>query len=210
MENLNNSSYHSEWQNNRINFMLSLYDPSFFENKTILELGSFNGYIGAYFAHNFNCKVTSVEGRMENVLHMQSTYPQITSIQSNLDTEEWNFDQYDIIINFGLFYHLENFHEQHLTNCIKNCKTMFFETVVYDSFDSEIYYVHSNGGGDQTLGSSDGNPSTSYVENIFKKNNSKFIKYTDSRLNSGSHNYSWEDLNSKVYNGFNRRFWVAE
>jgi hypothetical protein len=203
------STYHPAWQNSRIQFILDLYPPEFFKGKKILELGSFNGYLGNYFAEVLESDVTSVEGRFENYLMMKNDYPLLKVEHYNLDTSEWIFGKYDIIINFGLYYHLEKYHKQHLINCIENCQLMFFETVTYDSFEPEIFFKFESGI-DQSLTSRGGAPSTSYVENILKENNCKFSKYCDSKLNGGVHYYDWEDRNSKIANSYNRRFWVVE
>ena len=64
---MKNTEYHSDWQNNRIKFLIDTYGHSFFENKKILELGSHNGYIGNYFIEKCGANVLSVEGRKENV-----------------------------------------------------------------------------------------------------------------------------------------------
>jgi hypothetical protein len=203
------TEYHSEWQNSRIKFILDLYEPEFFKSKKILELGAYNGYIGNYFAEVLGAEVTSVEGRQQNVSRMKEDYPLLNVECCDLDTDEWNFGKHDIIINFGLFYHLEKYHEQHLINCINNSRLMFFETVIHDSYESEIFFRTENGG-DQSLTCRGGAPSTSYVENIFKKVNCKYKKYTDSKLNGGPHHYDWEDKDTRVEDQFARRFWIVE
>jgi len=200
------SNYHADWQNRRIQFMIGLYGEEFFKGKTILELGAYNGYIGNYFAEVCESKVTSVEGRQENVNFMQMTYPKIKSICSNLDTPDWEFDQYDIIINYGLCYHLQNHHEKHLTNCIKNCDFMFFESVIFDSADSEISF-NPESGNDQSLSGVGGTPSTSFIEDIFKKNKCQYTKYCDRRL---GYKYDWPDANSKDHFGYLRRLWTVD
>lgn len=203
------TQYHPEWQTNRINFILNLYDPEFFKGKKILELGSYNGYIGNYFAEVLGSDVTSVEGRSENVDMIKNDYPLLDAKCFNLDTTEWPFEKYDIIINFGLYYHLEKHHKEHLINCIKNCDLMFFETVVHDSFESEIYF-RSESGPDQSLSNIGGHPTTSYIENILKENGCIFKKYCDGKLNGGEHRYNWEDKNTKISDDHARRFWVIE
>lgn len=200
------SNYHPDWQNRRIQFMIGLYGQEFFKNKTILELGAFNGYIGNYFAEVCGSSVTSVEGRASNVNLMRSNYPLINSICSDLDTPEWDFGKFDIIINYGLVYHLQNYHKEHLTNCIKNCDFMFFETVIYDSAEPEISF-NPESGNDQSLSNVGGTPSTSFIENIFKENNSKFTKYCDRRL---GYKYDWPDADSKIHFGYHRRFWTVD
>jgi SAM-dependent methyltransferase len=201
------TTYHPDWQQNRINFILSKYPKDFFKGKRILELGAFNGYIGAYFAE-LGADVYSIEGRLENVDKIRIDYPKLNVQQADLDTAEWNFGHFDVIINFGLYYHLEKYHKEHLVNCINNCNLMFFETVIYDSFESEIFY-RLESGNDQSLGTSGGNPSTSFVENIFKESGVQFTKYTTPFLNNYQHKYDWPDSNSKHFNQFHRRFWIV-
>jgi 2-polyprenyl-3-methyl-5-hydroxy-6-metoxy-1,4-benzoquinol methylase len=202
------TNYHPDWQKNRIKFILSKYPIDFFKGKRILELGAFNGYIGAYF-ESIGANVHCVEGRQSNVDRIKNDYPNVTVECANLDTKDWSWGHYDIIINFGLYYHLENFHREHLQNCINNCDLMFFETVIHDSFDSEIFFRHEYGD-DQSLTPIGGNPSTSYVENIFKENSIKYEKFCDSALNGAPHKYDWIDTNSKIHDGHNRRFWIVQ
>jgi hypothetical protein len=128
--------------------------------------------------------------------------------QYNLDTAEWKWGHYDIIINFGLYYHLEKYHKEHLENCINNCDLMFFETVVYDSFETGIYFRYETGY-DQSLSNNGGTPSTLYVESIFNENNKNYEKFKDSSLNAYNHHYDWPDADSKIFNQWSRRFWIV-
>ena len=201
------TTYHADWQKNRINFILSKYPKEFFKGKRILEVGAYNGYIGAYF-NALGAEVHCLEGRTENVVNIMNDYPNITAEVANLDTDEWMWGKWDIIINFGLYYHLEKFHKEHLQNCISNCDLMFFETVIYDSNDSEIYF-RTEQGDDQSLTTIGGTPSTSYIENILKENSVTYKKYTDPFLNNYQHKYDWPDTGLKSFNQFHRRFWIT-
>jgi 2-polyprenyl-3-methyl-5-hydroxy-6-metoxy-1,4-benzoquinol methylase len=201
------SNYWPSWQNNRINYILKLYGNEFFEGKKILELGSFNGYIGAYF-QSLGADVHCVDGREENVINIKTDYPQLTASCKDLDSPNWDLGRYDIIINFGLYYHLEKFHKEHLINCINNCDLMFFETVIYDSVDTEIYF-RDEIGNDQSLSTIGGTPSTSFIETIFEEKNVVYEKITNPELNDGTHKYNWIEVNSKELDGFARRFWVV-
>ena len=201
------TNYHPNWQNNRINFILSKYPKEFFKGKRILELGAHNGYIGAYFS-TLGADVHCIEGRQENADNIKIDYPNVKVDCTNLDTIEWDWGNYDIIINFGLYYHLEHFHKEHLENCINNCDLMFFETVIYDSMESEIYF-RTESGNDQSLTPIGGTPTTSYVENIFNKYPIKYEKFLDSSLNENQHHYDWVDTGNKVFNQFSRRFWIV-
>ena len=201
------TTYHADWQINRINFIVSKYPKEFFKGKRILEMGAYNGYIGAYF-NALGAEVHCLEGRIENVINIKNDYPNITAEVADLDSPDWNWGHYDIIINFGLYYHLEKFHKEHLQNCINNCDLMFFESVIYDSFKPELYFRNENGD-DQSLTNKGGTPSTSYVENIFKESGKDYTKYSDLSLNNWEHKYNWPNTGFKVFNQFWRRFWIV-
>jgi len=205
--NIKESWYHPDWQVNRINFILSKYPKEFFEGKRILELGACNGYISAYFK-SIGADVFVVEGRQENVEKIKEYYPELNVEQYNLDTNEWKWGKWDIIINFGLYYHLEKFHKEHLENCINNCDLMFFETVVYDSVESGLYFRYEEGY-DQSLSNNGGTPSTLYVENIFNENNKNYEKFKDTSLNAYRHFYDWEDTGNNIFHQNQRRFWIV-
>lgn len=201
------TNYHADWQQNRIKFILSKYPKEFFKGKRILELGAYNGYIGAYFS-TLGAEVHCLEGRVENVTNIVNDYPNITAEVANLDTDEWTWGKWDIIINFGLYYHLEKFHKEHLENCIKNCDLLFFESVIYDSFKSEIYFRNEIGA-DQSLTDVGGTPSTSFVETILHENNTDYQIFRESSLNNHEHKYDWPDTGFKIFNQFHRRFWIV-
>lgn len=213
------TNYHSDWQVNRINFILSKYPNEFFRGKRILEVGAYNGYIGAYFS-SLGADVHCLEGRIENVVNIKNDYPMVTAEVANLDTPDWNWGKWDIIINFGLYYHLEKYHKEHLKNCINNCDLMFFETVVYDSNKSELFFRNENGF-DQSLSLIGGTPSRKFVEDIFCDKKSDFNIYNDSSLNGlaslgennfnkmYTHKYDWDESGNAIYNEFYRRFWIV-
>jgi hypothetical protein len=201
------SKYHSEWQKARVNYIIDKYGADFFVGKTILELGSYNGYIGACF-RELGAKVKCVEGRPENISEINKNYPDLDVECHDLDTEDWGFGHYDIIINFGLYYHLETHHEEFLNNCIQNCDLMLFETVVYDNSEP-ILFFRDEKGKDQSLSGVGGYPTTNYIEGILKTNDVNYDKIIDNKLNVGGHNYGWiEEKNNNNLIETNRRFWV--
>lgn len=208
-QNLQPSLYYSEWQNNRINFILEKYSPDFFMNKKVLELGPCNGYIGSYFQKKLGSEVLAVEGRKENIQEINQNYPDLNVIEGNLDSKDWIYGKHDVIVNFGLLYHLDKYHYEHLENCIKNCKILFLESVIFDAAEPGICY-RQEAGFDQSMSDKGGTPTTSFVENVFKNNNCKYTKFTDSKLNGEEHHYDWPDVNSYVLDPWARRFWIVE
>ena len=79
------TTYHADWQINRINFIVSKYPKEFFKGKRILEVGAYNGYIGAYF-NALGAEVHCLEGRIENVINIKNDYPNITAEVADLDS----------------------------------------------------------------------------------------------------------------------------
>jgi hypothetical protein len=195
---------HPVWQQSRIKFMKTLMPPDFWKDKTILELGAFNGVIGNSF-YEMGAIVTCVEGKREYLQFIQEL-PHLKLIHTNLDTDIWEFGKFDIIINFGLLYHIEKHHEKLLENCIENCDIMFLESVVFDKQESMIYYKEESGIG-QSLSGRAGYPTTMWIENILKKHEAKYEKHNNKGLNASLHIYDWGDGDSG-YNAYRRRFWV--
>jgi 2-polyprenyl-3-methyl-5-hydroxy-6-metoxy-1,4-benzoquinol methylase len=187
---------------------MSKYSSEFFEGKKILELGACNAFFSAYFK-SLGADVLAIEGRLENIHKINKQYPEVKTQLADLDSPDWGWGKFDIIINFGLFYHLEQFHKEHLENCLNNCNLMFFESVIYDSDEPGIYFRNEEGY-DQSLTSIGGTPSTSYIENIFKSSDRNYKIFKNKELNGEFHHYDWEDKNTKIYDQFSRRFWIIE
>lgn len=205
---IKNSWYHTNWQNARLNFILSKYPKEFFRGKRILELGACNAYFSAIFKA-LGAEVLAVEGRPDNIQKIKEYYPDVNVVLSNLDTFEWQWGKWDIIVNFGLYYHLEKYHEIHLQNCLDNCELMFFESVIYDSDKPEIYFRDETGY-DQSLSDRGGSPTTSYVENIFKNKNRNYEIFKTEQLNGDGHFYNWVDTGNNIFHQNQRRFWIVK
>jgi cyclopropane fatty-acyl-phospholipid synthase-like methyltransferase len=207
VNNIKDSWYHSDWQNARLKFILSKYSSDFFKGKRILELGACNGYFSAYF-QSIGAETLAVEGRMENIQKIKEYYPELNVKQSDLDTDDWQWGKWDMIVNFGLYYHLDKYHIKHLENCLDNSEIMLFETVVYDSNKSELYF-RDESGYDQSLTNRGGNPTTSFVEDIFKSKGKEYEIFKTNELNGNGHFYDWEDTGNNIFHQNQRRFWIV-
>lgn len=194
-------AYWPNWQQSRINYISKKLGDVNFSDKTILELAPFNGYIGNHF-HKLGAKVTCVEGRKENYEDIKEAYPHLTTHHYNLDTPEWIWGEFDIIINWGLLYHLEKYHRELLVNCVKNSKLLLLESVVTLLENIDIEPVNEVGV-DQSLSNVGGRPSITWIEKILKENNCVFEQIRDPSLNAGSHMYSGTHVAA-----YNRCMWI--
>lgn len=202
------TDYWPGWQRNRLNFILNHFSPAFFNGKTVLELGPYNGFFGASLIE-FGANVVGIEGRHENIQRIKAQNPIYqTIIQHDLDSPLWPHGQFDVIINFGVLYHLRRFHTEFLQNCVCNCKLMFLESVIFDSPSPELY-MRFEEGPDQSLSGAAGTPSASFVENILQETGAEFQRYDDPRLNAG-HHYDWIAKNDRTFDHIARRFWIVK
>lgn len=210
--------YNDNWQLYRLDFILSRYPESFWKDKTVLELGAHNGYFGSKF-QEYGAKVKCVEGRESNVKAMKDFHKNLDIELYDLDTQEWPWGHYDVIINFGLYYHLATYHKEHIKNCIENCDLMFFETRVVEAPGPALFY-RLESGEDQAMPENNyaGTPTTNFVEAIFRNNQAKYELILDKKLNpdgSEKQNYLWkEDFHDDWRNlqfapTEKRRFWIV-
>ena len=202
-----NTTYWPIWQRNRLNWLLRHFGRSFFKGKSVLELGPMNGFFGAAMCR-LGAQLTGLEGRQENISVIRREFPDYADLRLfDLDTDTWPHGKYDIIINFGVLYHLEHHHKRFLINCINNCQYMFLESVVFDSPHDEFYW-RDEAGPDQSLSGRAGTPSTLCVENILRFAGASFERFDDPRLNAG-HHYDWVGKNDRSFDQCARRFWIT-
>ena len=201
-----------DWQINRITVLINIYGKDFFIGKKVLELGCFKGGISKLLDNLItkSGSLTSTEGFKENYDFCKMTYPSLHFIHADedfLNTDTWAFDEhYDIIIHWGLLYHLQ-YPEASIKRCLKHCDKLFLETLVKDSIEPiELVPEKNTWGTDQSIHSVGSRCNRSYIENIF--NHLPFKRYDESLLNSKNQpNYDWIPTNcGKIF----RCFWIID
>lgn len=203
---MNFSDHYGNWQKSRINGVLKYISPSYFEHKNILELGCGYADIGNKFSE-LGAIVTSSDARQEHLDIVKTKYPHIKTFQFDCDNEKLT-QKYDIILHWGLLYHLKNI-EEHLNNILNNCDILLLETEVSDTDDINYNINIYENGYDQAYNNEGSRPSPKYVENILNKNGFEFKLIKDPILNSDFHIYDWNITESKIYKCGLRRFWIC-
>ena len=76
---------------------------------TVLDVGTGIGYFAGYISRNYKLRVTALDVRPSNVEEAQRRYPEVTFVVGNVeDADIAQLGQFDLVMAFGLFYHLEN------------------------------------------------------------------------------------------------------
>jgi SAM-dependent methyltransferase len=171
-----------------------------------LELGCGYADIGNMF-YELGSIVTSSDVRKEHLDNVTQKYPNIKTLLIDGDNDSIK-DKYDIILHWGLLYHLKEI-EIHLEKISQKCDVLLLETEVSDSDDKEFYQSTDENGDDQAYNGKGIRPSPAYVEHLLEKNGFQFKLIKDSILNSTFHCYDWDISNSKKWSHGLRRFWIC-
>src|SRR5712671_7567734 len=123
-----------DWRAKRQIAIVDHYGIHFFRGKSVLELGAGYGGIGAVFA-GVGAQVTCVEGREKNTRVIRERYPHLDAHTFDLSTG-WPKPNghYDVIIHFGVLYHLRN-PEENLRAACRHGTHLILETEVCNSDD---------------------------------------------------------------------------
>ena len=202
-----------DWATSRINYLIKIIgDVSWFKNKNILELGCAHGDIGETFL-DMGAKVTFAEGRQEHVSVVSERLAHhilegnCTVITLDQD-QPWKAEKkYDLIIHWGVLYHLENW-ENDLITCLMSANHVCLETEVIDSDDPYEFKSRREDGYDQSIHGIGTHPSPANIERVLKENVASFVRYDDSELNSHYHHYDWVSKNDGSWKPGQRRFWM--
>lgn len=209
-EDLRFRGHYNLWRAKRIVAIINHYGEEFFREKKILELGAGYGDMGNYLKE-IGAEVVFAEGRPEHCEVLRHRFPNNKVYQVNLENE-WPWQEhFDIILNLGILYHLDNFNFL-LEMCFAHCDHMILETEVSDS-DDPLFVLkieEDTKSYDQSLIGIGSRPSEYMIEAIIIKNNFIFKKINDDRCNSHFHRYDWKIKNTHAWINGQRRFWFIQ
>lgn len=202
------ADHYVEWRGKRIQAIIDHYGRDFFVGKTVLELGCGYGDIGAAF-YKMGAIVTCSDARKEHLNVVKKRYPKIKILLLDLDNEQAINQDFDVIIDLGVLYHLQNY-KLHLKNVIQHANHLILETEVVDSKDPDFVVHTEESGYDQAFNGRGCRPSATGIEKFFKENKVLSRRYESPKLNSGFHRYDWKETNAGTWVHGQRRFWFAE
>ena len=187
-KNIFHSKYYTEWRRVRIKKLLSIYNV---KNKKILELGAATGAIGKILS-KYGANVTISDARAFLLEKIKSK--NLTKIIINNDEDNWskvfkNNERFDLIVHWGLLYHLYNWKED-LKECLKLADYICLETVIIKVTEQE---KKTRGGGnsgqvvfeygqDQSANFIAKIPSQESIEKYLKSQGCTFKRFDDKDL----------------------------
>jgi trans-aconitate methyltransferase len=199
--------HYIEWRAKRLAAIIDYYKPGFFLGKTVLEVGCGHGDIGGTLAR-LGATVTCSDARAEHLAVAKVRFPDIKTVIADLD-REWPSGVYDLTIHMGVLYHIRDYRSA-LRRACENCHKMVLETEVADSDDPSYELSTAEYGFDQAMNGVGVRPSATGIESVLKDCGLTYTRISDSRCNSGYHEYDWSVTNSGQWRHGLRRFWFAE
>ncbi len=201
------SNIQEQWNKNRLNLLYKILGMEWFKDKLILEVACGHGNIGKELIEK-GSKVIFTDGRKEHVDSLiEDGLEAYVMDQDSLWKTDWlNGRKVDLIIHWGVLYHLFNW-QQDLWCATKLSPLVCMETEIVEGNISVL--VEEKEWFDQALNKETIKVSEIELENFFYTLDKKFQRYDDPDLNVGNHIYSWQPQgNIHKYIIGQRRFYM--
>ncbi|MGU3316920.1 class I SAM-dependent methyltransferase [Sphingomonas sp. M6A6_1c] len=204
---------YSDWRARRIEKILEIYGVDWFDGRKIVELGCGHGDIGAFFA-DLGAEVLCIDGRIRNVNHAKLRHRGVNGLTfdvCDLDRDFSLLGRFDLMINFGLIYHLQEV-DAHLAACFATANDIVLETVVCDSLDPHRLMLRPERSDvdEEALNGIGSRPSPGYIERLAEEAGFGVERHFSADLNSGGiFSYDWSHRDDDAPNDDfgRRRFW---
>ncbi len=196
------TGHYEEWNKRRLKVIFKHFDSLFFKDKSILEVGCGHAFFSKELM-KYGAKATASDARKEYLIGLKG----METICHDLDNP-WNLGEYDIIIHFGVLYHLKD-PKLALINAIQNSKILILESEVIGSIEDKIIFRNESGF-DQAYNNIGNQLSVGAIEKIINDQGKQFNRIDDPELNCALHRYDWAlDENTEWKTG-RRKFWIIK
>ena len=204
--------HYYEWRARRVRKAIKVIGRSRMAGLRVLELGCGYGDIGIAL-WQAGAKVTFSDARQEHLDELMLRYPEIARQERvfQIDQEKpWSLDQrYDLVIHFGLLYHLQNWRLS-LDRSLAHADAMLLETIVADSDDPGVDIAWpAREAYDTAFGGTGSTPSAAAIEAYLRQKGCRFVRFDDGHLNASSHHYDWVVGHTEEESAWLRRFWLV-
>jgi len=202
------SGHYKIWNQRRFDFVNACLFDVDKNNLSLLEISAGHANLSRLFLHS-GFDITCTDGREEHITWMNDKFPTIKTKQINLDSTYPETIKYNIVIHFGVLYHLID-PLKHLNDFFKkqDFDHLFLETEVANYPDENFVLKLKEDGYDQSMSYIGGRPSAQAIEKILNEFDLNWTRHDDINLNSTFHNYNWkEDDTPETYRIGMRRFY---
>jgi hypothetical protein len=203
--------HYDEWTERRIEWILAHYGDDIFRGRSVLDVGGGRGHVAERMLDLGAASVEVVEGRLGNI-RAGASRAGLTFTHANLERGLASAaDAYDIVVNFGIVYHVVNWERMLVESVAKARELVFIETEVIDS-ESEAtrYVIEDDAVYDWALAGIGTRPSEFEVDRLLARMpNTRPEKVLDGALNAGFHRYDWTGALEGLTEHGLRRFWTV-
>lgn len=202
------TGHYNEWNAKRFQFITMLMDCQSFENLKVLELSSGHANLGKFFFLN-GADVTCTDGRPEHLKLISYNFPAIKTIELDLMLEYPRFPKFNIVIHFGVLYHLSE-PITHLKDFLlkQDFDHLFLETEVANYPDENFVLRIKESGYDQGISGLGGRPTSRAIEKVLSDLCLNWERHDTTFLNVTPHDYSWQETETpETYRVGLRRFY---
>lgn len=208
--------FYEEWTRKRVQRIVEIFGKSWFNGKTILELGSAHGDIGIELL-KLGADVTFSDVRQEHLDSIVARLKDSNFIPKTIcfnQNEKYDLQKkFDLILHIGVIYHVENW-KQDLECALNHTNKMILESAVHPTDNRLKHPTYGPYKCD--------NPDITQdqIENHLLDLNCKFVRFDVSELDCvggwltqdivNNHFYSWQTDRESKHNEMNhyRRFWL--
>ncbi len=209
---------YNRWRETRVAKLISIFGEDW-TGKKVLELACGYGNIGLYL-ENLGADVVFSDARQAHLDKVLERNPKAKTLLIDQD-KAWNIgQQFDIIIHFGVLYHLDNW-RQDLLSTLSHTGTLVLESAVADAdYEFEYKLYEEDEGGQNAFNHTGTLPSATSIENHITSLGYKFVRFDDASLNTNWFKYDWSvtnpDLSNVTVSSYEdkplfggRRFWLV-
>lgn len=141
-----------------------------FNGGSVLEVGAGIGDHTSFFV-DLQCHVTALEARPENLRVLRERYPEIRSVEFDMDNPDHSLsEEFDIVYCYGILYHLQN-PGQAIAYLAKRCRRLFLLETCVSFGEGELVNPCSEDQDDptQALSGIGCRPTRDWVQSCLKK-----------------------------------------
>jgi len=201
----------SEWIEKRLWTIVKHYGLEFFAGAKVLDLGCGHGEFGIGLSY-LGADVTFCDARQEHLDKIKERLPDAKMLCLDLNSE-WPDGQWDLIIHFGVLYHLnaDDVAESLKKACISS-RFMVLETEVCDSQKPYLVRTKKEDKEDysQALHGRGCKPSLGFIERIMTECDVEFKLLNTKECDSRIHHYTWIAKNKGRAKPGMRRMWFVK